>query len=92
MAISSSDQSFLEFLLKKNVLNINSKNINEETPLHKAARLGNIEAAKLLIQYGADIGISGMDGLPIDVLLPKCKDEEEFKKILCNENSINLQK
>lgn len=32
---------------------VNSKNVNEETPLHVAARVGNREAAMLLIQNGA---------------------------------------
>jgi ankyrin repeat protein len=53
----------LEYLIR-NTSNdaINTKNIKEETPLHLAAEVANIQAAKLLVENGADIDAENNDG------------------------------
>jgi ankyrin repeat protein len=42
--------------------NINAKDSNGETALHKAIRQGNIDIAKMLIELGADVNIAGING------------------------------
>jgi ankyrin repeat protein len=44
----------LKYLLKNNIIEVNSKDKNEDTPLHIAALVGSRTCVKLLLSKGAD--------------------------------------
>ena len=52
------DTSILKLILKKSSLHINtSPGSSNWTPLYRAVDLGNLDAVKLLISYGADVNV-----------------------------------
>ena len=50
----------IQYLIENNV-NVNSRNMNGETPLHWCCKEGNIEIAKLLIHHGANYTLTDFD-------------------------------
>ena len=54
-AVLSEEVDIVEFLIKLNVVDINSPDENKSTPLHMAAANGNVDITKLLLSHKADI-------------------------------------
>ncbi|OAD22390.1 ankyrin repeat domain-containing protein, partial [Candidatus Thiomargarita nelsonii] len=53
-AVVNSNIEKVKELLKKGA-NVNTKDVNNMTPLHKVAFTGNVKIARLLIKNGADV-------------------------------------
>eukprot|EP00435_Cladocopium_sp_Y103_P020871 s963_g5.t1 len=51
----------------------------QETPLHMAARSGNVQVAQLLVSYGAEV-----NALNLDDLTPLVLAAQEGKQELCS--------
>ncbi|MEW8505744.1 MAG: WG repeat-containing protein [Candidatus Thiodiazotropha sp.] len=64
LAIARDDIKSLEEILKSGV-DVNTKTISGHVPMTVAALLGNLEAAKLLLDYGADINHMTRRGTPL---------------------------
>ena len=62
VAISWNDQVVVEKLISFGA-NVNEKNENGETALHRAVLFENSEIAAIIIEHGADKGIRNNDGL-----------------------------
>jgi len=56
------DVSVVSFFIKSNPTIINQKNIGGATALHIAARKGNLEICKILIENGANVNLVDNDG------------------------------
>ena len=63
-AVKTGRSSEIEKLLQSNV-NVNARDRNNQTPLHRAAQNGNLQAVKLLVQYGADVNASDLIRTPL---------------------------
>ena len=53
-----------KYLIKMEA-DVNSKTESDFTPLHVAARFGNVETMKYLIENGADINSKNKDGMTL---------------------------
>ncbi len=61
-AIEEDDITDVKNVIKEGA-NVNIKNKNGETPLHRAVRLHYIELAETLINYGADVNTEDEHGI-----------------------------
>ena len=57
IAVANSFHHLLKWLIEVKSVNINSRSIKQDTPLHTAADLGLTKAAKYLIENGADLNL-----------------------------------
>jgi len=60
IAVWHSNTELVKFILSLDKVNINSKDKVGRTPLHYAARNGNLEIVELLIKYGAKVSSSSI--------------------------------
>ena len=73
-ASANGHKEAVELLLDHNA-DINAKDNNEGTPLHRACVNGDIQLIKLLLRKGADVYAKDADGkVPFDL----CKEEESM--------------
>jgi ankyrin repeat protein len=71
---------------------VNIRAYDDYTPLHQAAFRGNLKAAKLLIDHGADVNFRGRIGTAIQrIITSKTESGTEMVKLLL-ENGASLQK
>ena len=56
-AALNSSAEILEYLLENSLLDVNAIGQWGETPLHKAAKVGNLVAVKILLKHGADASL-----------------------------------
>jgi ankyrin repeat protein len=76
-AIDSSDAKKTKLLLGIGA-SVSKKDYNDDTPLHRAAKIGDISIIKLLLEYGSDRSVKNRQGKrPVD-----CAAHDEAMKIL----------
>ena len=57
MHLAVNNNSVFEILQKDKNLDVNIKNMHDDTPLHWAAHYNNSNAAEILCAYGADVNL-----------------------------------
>ncbi|XP_027704148.1 ankyrin repeat domain-containing protein 42 isoform X4 [Vombatus ursinus] len=62
VAAYKGDLEMLKKLVENGIININERDDNESTLLHRAAGQGHIECLQWLIEMGADVNITNKDG------------------------------
>ncbi|MHB1949057.1 MAG: ankyrin repeat domain-containing protein [Gammaproteobacteria bacterium] len=77
--IKESKNDLLKALLEHGKFDLNAADQNKLTPLHHASKSGNVEAAKLLIQKGANINIEDEKGQSLASQEFKANRHELFK-------------
>ena len=71
------NREIITMLLNKGV-DINEQANNDETPLALAAYYGNLDAVKLLLEYGADLTIADINGnTPEDIAMNNIVEEND---------------
>jgi ankyrin repeat protein len=73
IAIGEGDRKKVEELLK-NGANVLAVDENGFAPLHEAVRMGQIEAARLLLANGADVNAKSSKGTPLQLVLTSKMD------------------
>lgn len=75
----------LDLLLKKNKVDVDSKNLDGCTPLHDAARTQSCKSCEVLLQHGADIEVTSKIGsVPLmEDPLTKARENKDCKDINC---------
>ncbi len=61
-AVTNNDLDGVRFFSKSSAAVINQKNFGGATALHLAARQGNFEMARILIENGADVNVADFEG------------------------------
>ena len=64
--------------------NVNAKADRDVTPLHEAARMGNVEIARLLLKQGADVNAKDSDGKTPLNWISTYKELPEMVNLLCD--------
>lgn len=85
-ATINGDVQSVKFFAKSGAFEVNQKNIGGATALHIAARNGNAEIAKILIENGADVNLFDKEGWT-PLMRSALSRNPELIKILLNANA-----
>lgn len=86
-AVSSNDIEGISFFAKGGAGVVNQKNLGGATALHIAGREGNFEAAKILIENGADVNSTDKEGWT-PLMRASLSKNPEIVDLLLNNNAI----
>lgn len=83
-AVRNNHIGFLQYFLENNVP-VDLKNDAGLTPLQLALQSGNVEAAKMLLSFRADVTIKDADGTPpLSMIMPQGKAAQLIELLLAN--------
>lgn len=88
-AVTNSDIDGVRFFLKSDPESIDKKNIGGATALHIAARLGNLEAATMLLNANANVSISDSEGFTPLMRAALSKSPEIVQALLAHHASAS---